>query len=153
MSLVFVTVGSTRFDALIEKINAPEFIKLLNAQGFGKIVIQHGDSPISNKLSQVEYFDYKSSISEFIDSASLIISHAGAGTSLEALRADKKLIVVPNESLLDNHQLELANKLAEEGYCLKASCSELGDALKKIPNFLPKKLPLPDKQVLNSIFS
>jgi beta-1,4-N-acetylglucosaminyltransferase len=101
----------------------------------------------------VEYFDYKPCILNYIDSASIIISHAGAGTALDALRANKKLIVVPNESLLDNHQLELAKKLADEGYCLMASCSELEAVLEKINDFKPNKLPMPDKEVLKTIFS
>ncbi len=40
----------------------------------------------------------------------------GAGTCLEALRASKKLIAVINDSLMDNHQQELFDKLKGEGY-------------------------------------
>ena len=36
------------------------------------------------------------------------MAHAGAGTILDALASSTKLLVVPNESLMDNHQLELA---------------------------------------------
>lgn len=41
---------------------------------------------------------------------------AGAGSILTALRAGKKLIVVPNTSLMDNHQAELALALEQENY-------------------------------------
>ena len=153
MSCVFITVGSTRFDALVEKVNTTEFVRLLNSKGYGKTIIQHGGSPILHHLPFVEYFDYKPCINKYINDASLVISHAGAGTSLEALRAGKKLIVVPNETLLDNHQLELANKLADEGYCLTASCLELEAVLEKVNNFKPNELPLPDKEFLGTIFS
>ena len=40
----------------------------------------------------------------------------GSGTILDALRLSVPLIVVPNEELLDNHQVELAEALAEQGY-------------------------------------
>lgn len=41
---------------------------------------------------------------------------SGSGTILDALRMAVPLIVVPNEELLDNHQVELAEALAEQEY-------------------------------------
>jgi len=40
----------------------------------------------------------------------------GSGSILDALRIALPLIVVPNPSLLDNHQEELAEELARQGY-------------------------------------
>jgi beta-1,4-N-acetylglucosaminyltransferase len=40
----------------------------------------------------------------------------GTGTILDALRIKVPLIVVPNPALLDNHQQELAEELAAQGY-------------------------------------
>ena len=42
-----------------------------------------------------------------------MISHAGAGTCIEVLQTGKTLAVIVNDSLMDNHQVELAEKLAE----------------------------------------
>ena len=42
--------------------------------------------------------------------------HAGSGSILAALRISVPLIVVPNPALLDNHQEELAEVLAAQGY-------------------------------------
>ena len=44
------------------------------------------------------------------------ISIEGSGTILEALRIDVPLIVVPNTTLMHNHQLEVAEVLEEYGY-------------------------------------
>jgi beta-1,4-N-acetylglucosaminyltransferase len=45
-----------------------------------------------------------------------IICHAGAGSILDGLRVHVPLIVVPNEELMDNHQVELAETLESMGY-------------------------------------
>ena len=44
----------------------------------------------------------------------IIISHAGAGTVMEGLKVhQKKLCVVINNDLMDNHQLELATAMLQ----------------------------------------
>jgi len=48
--------------------------------------------------------------------AGLVISHAGAGTVMEALKGQKRLVVVINTALMDNHQTELATAMAKRGH-------------------------------------
>lgn len=52
-----------------------------------------------------EYFRFRSSLESEFRGAALVISHAGAGSIFEALRAARPLIVVVNEALMDNHQV------------------------------------------------
>ena len=40
----------------------------------------------------------------------------GSGTILDALRIGVPLVVVPNTTLLHNHQVELAEELAKQDY-------------------------------------
>ena len=40
----------------------------------------------------------------------------GTGSILDAFRVNVPLVVVPNATLLDNHQQELANELARQKY-------------------------------------
>lgn len=42
----------------------------------------------------------------------------GSGSILDALRIAVPIIVVPNPELLDNHQEELAEELATQGYVI-----------------------------------
>ncbi|CAB4315574.1 unnamed protein product [Prunus armeniaca] len=91
---VFVTVGTTSFDALIRAVDTQE------SEG--------GDETLA-----VEYFTFSSSIADHLRAASLVISHAGSGSIFETLRHGKPLIVVVNEDLMDNHQSELAEELAD----------------------------------------
>ena len=44
----------------------------------------------------------------------------GAGTILDGMRLSVPLIVVPNDSLLDNHQDELAEELESQGYATRS---------------------------------
>merc|ERR1712039_883598 len=57
-----------------------------------------------------------------IEKADLIVGHAGAGTILEALSNGKRLVVVPNRSLMDDNQLELCDAIVAGKFAL--SCSE-----------------------------
>ena len=50
------------------------------------------------------------------------LTFTGAGSVLETLQTGRPLIVVINELLMDNHQLELANQLAEDGHLYYATC-------------------------------
>nr|GEW32176.1 UDP-N-acetylglucosamine transferase subunit ALG13 homolog [Tanacetum cinerariifolium] len=61
----------------------------------------------------VDYFTFSPSIAGYMKSASLVISHAGSGSIFETLKLAKPLIVIVNEDLMDNHQSELAEELAE----------------------------------------
>lgn len=55
----------------------------------------------------------------------------GSGSILAALRVDAPLIVVPNTSLLDNHQIELAEALENQGYVVHATVEHLPEAIAK----------------------
>lgn len=59
-----------------------------------------------------------------------MISHAGAGTCIDVLTRNRRLIVVCNEELMDNHQVELAEQLASENYLTHTSLNELHTTLK-----------------------
>ena len=63
------------------------------------------------------------SISCLADLKNLIVPFSlGAGSVLETLQAGRPLIVVINELLMDNHQMELASQLAEDGHLCYATC-------------------------------
>ncbi|XP_054887119.1 UDP-N-acetylglucosamine transferase subunit ALG13 homolog [Poeciliopsis prolifica] len=137
MKTVFVTVGTTRFDELIENVTSSEATQVLKFRGYERLVLQVGkgsllpDADSCAHLS-VEAFRFKDSIAEDMKQADLVISHAGAGSCLEALGAGKPLLVVVNDKLMDNHQLELARQLAMDHHLLYCTCSTLTETLKNM---------------------
>lgn len=86
----------------------------------------------------MDSYDFKPSLLEDILGAALVISHAGAGTCLETLEAKKPLIVVVNETLMNNHQTELAGKLASDGHC--AYCNSPKELSQVVADFEPEGL-------------
>lgn len=78
--------------------------------------MQYGNGSL-NKIEtreegiEITTYRFKDSLAEDIAGADLVISHAGAGSCLEVLEANKPLIVVINDQLMDNHQAELASAL------------------------------------------
>ena len=119
---VFVTVGTTQFDALIQSTVNEDTLEALHLKGYSKLTLQigHGDFTPPEGESQgvtLSHFKLKPSIAEDFAAADLVISHAGAGSCLEALEAGKPLIAVVNNTLMNNHQMELAEELGNSGYC------------------------------------
>lgn len=135
---IFVTVGTTKFDNLIETVTNAEVLKALSIKGYSRLVLQIGNSSLKpnytprHGFDSIEYFQLSPSIVEHIQSADLVISHAGAGSILEALEANKGLIVVTNELLMNNHQLELAEQLYIDGHLYYCTCKTLLDVIQAL---------------------
>ncbi|KAL4205268.1 hypothetical protein AMTRI_Chr01g136470 [Amborella trichopoda] len=124
---VFVTVGTTCFDALVQAVDSQLLKAELLRRGYTNLLIQLGrGSYIPSKSAgedgslTVDYFSFSPSLADHMRSASLVISHAGSGSIFETLRLGKPLIVVVNTALMDNHQSELAEELAERKHLLCA---------------------------------
>lgn len=121
-----VTVGSTKFAALTDACLSIDVLEALAAKGFTQLLIQHGAQHYSEKSMpqvtgiKVSLVDYLPCLDEEVAQADLVIAHAGAGTSMELLKARKKWITVINPLLMNNHQAELADVMAEGGHALKA---------------------------------
>ncbi|CAI7799863.1 unnamed protein product [Closterium sp. NIES-54] len=136
---VFVTVGTTRFDALVEAVDSRECRAALKQRGFTSVVVQRGrgtykpaeGDPDSTGVA-VTSFEFAPSMAPYIKQASLVISHAGSGSIFEALRASKPLVVVVNGALMDNHQRELAGALAARQHLVQAVPESLVATLREM---------------------
>ncbi|KAL9006555.1 MAG: hypothetical protein Q9188_000715 [Gyalolechia gomerana] len=160
----FVTIGATAaFDQLLKAVLTSQFLQALQALGYTSLRLQYGkngqkildESRIVDDLGQVTQYGIKVSGFDF-DTKGLgqemwvtkaaedraegvVISHAGSGSILDALRIRVPLIVVPNTSLLHNHQVELAEELSKQGYLVRGQLDDLPKALRE-SEVLRKKL-------------
>jgi beta-1,4-N-acetylglucosaminyltransferase len=137
----FVTIGATAaFNSLIQAVLEPNFLRALHGAGYTDLRIQYGkeglkvfEQKVGTKAAEIvrQYgialsgFDFnqsgldgemKAAKGTTSDNGGTVISHAGSGSILDALRISIPLIVVPNTDLLHNHQVELAEVLAEQNY-------------------------------------
>ncbi|XP_055321987.1 UDP-N-acetylglucosamine transferase subunit ALG13 homolog [Sitodiplosis mosellana] len=148
---VFVTVGTTQFEDLVDVILSDEILTLLQSCQCKFLRIQHGAGKKINamKMERVENrfgikldcYDFKANILSDITWSDLVISHAGAGSCIEVLTHRKPLIVVVNDKLMHNHQTELAQQLFIDGhllYCSPHTLTEtLADLNKKVTSLKP----------------
>jgi UDP-N-acetylglucosamine transferase subunit ALG13 len=131
---LFLSVGTTKFDELINNAATEEFTIGILQLGFESLLIQHGSSPLPLKWSHDCYMDtekkavvrkgdtlikkidcecysYKPSLATDLKNCDVLICSGGAGTILEAMELGKIIVVVPNCTLQDNHQLEIVEEL------------------------------------------
>eukprot|EP00923_Selenidium_pygospionis_P005202 GHVN01008725.1.p1 GENE.GHVN01008725.1~~GHVN01008725.1.p1 ORF type:complete len:355 (-),score=88.50 GHVN01008725.1:740-1804(-) len=138
---IFVTVGTTQFNDLTRAVDTVLFHSVCVELGYERMVVQFGrgtcpllgvshESETGDKvLLSVKCVDYLSSVAytACMKNSSLVVCHGGAGSILAACRTmaqrrgDKPsdicgVLVVPNTSLMDNHQTEMSVAMAKRGY-------------------------------------
>ena len=154
MSIAFATVGTTSFEGLVDRLLSTEILDLLARQGYSRLVMQLGRGPEptlpASSPIQITWYRFKPSLDDDMRSADLIISHAGAGSILEGMRLGALMIVVVNDTLMHNHQQELAEELRARQHLLATTPSGLLDALRELDGGRPpwlQKFPAADGTV------
>jgi UDP-N-acetylglucosamine transferase subunit ALG13 len=129
--VIFATVGSHPAYGFDRFLRALESVP-------GELVVQHGPGePPPNAARAVAWMSFPE-IVEQMERAEHVVSHAGAGTILCAARAGHVPIVFPRleryGETVDDHQLELARRLAADGtVAIAESESQLLAALGSTP--------------------
>ncbi|CAJ2502708.1 Uu.00g101020.m01.CDS01 [Anthostomella pinea] len=165
------TGATASFRALLEEVITPEFLMMLQALGYTDLVVQCGGDrdyfvDLVKKLGYATYgikirsFGFTSDIKTYMRQAArgdsdargmrgmgVIITHAGgsipgrAGSIMDALHFDTKVIAVANPTLMDNHQEEIAEEMQRKGYCIHARLGCVATALKYVDGHSPKNWP------------
>lgn len=163
--------ATASFKALIQEVISDEFLSAIAALGYNRMIVQCGQDyewfesnrPHPGPQSHGVYisgFDFDHDIRKYMMKCTpsegnklrgpddvekrgmgLIISHAGSGTMLDALDFNTKLIVVPNSTLMHNHQVELADYYHQTGYLIHATQGKVATGVKYAEEYTPKKWP------------
>ena len=112
--MIFVTVGSQKFpfDHLIRKVDQMLREGLIQEEVF----IQTGASRCVPSCPHQAFCEGEQ-FQTLLETCSVLITHGGAGTMVDAVKRGKRVIVVPRLARygehVDDHQLELAKRLHE----------------------------------------
>ncbi|SHN01667.1 Glycosyltransferase family 28 C-terminal domain-containing protein [Cyclobacterium lianum] len=122
---ILVTVGTTRFDSLIKYLDE---LVLPSDMAFTFQIADGAYKPVNHP-----FFSFSEKIDQYYQSSDVIICHAGAGTIYKLLELRKRIIIVPNTERTDNHQLDIAAFMGNNGYALTViDFDELFNALQQI---------------------
>lgn len=137
--MILATVGmhTDGFSRLVEAMD------LIAAEIEETVIIQVGSTPYGPEFAEWFTFTTQQEMESLVQEARIVVSHAGAGSILVALRHEKPLIVVPRleeyGEHADDHQLELSEKLSSSGALLMVrDLSELEQKLDEASNFQPQ---------------
>lgn len=120
--MIFVTLGSQKFqfDRLLRKLD--ELIE--NGTITEPVFAQTGHSTYVPKHFEAEAFMDRDAFSATMDKADTVITHAGTGAIIGAVKKGKKTIAVPRLSRygehVDDHQLQIVEQFTD--MCLLEPC-------------------------------
>lgn len=135
--MIFVTVGSQKFqfNRLLKKIDELIEDKTIT----DKVFAQNGYSDYKPKNYEYKDFLTQDEFNNKIEESDLVITHAGTGVIINAIKRGKKVIGVPrlakyNEHV-DDHQVQLLKEFKELNYIEVAKdTDELKEKIKNIDN-------------------
>lgn len=140
--MILITLGTQdkQFTRLLDKVQ--EQINKGNIHE--KVVVQAGHTKYDS--NDMEIFDLidREKFSSLISECDLLITHGGVGSIITGLQSNKKVIVAPRLAKygehMNNHQLQITENFSKVGYILPLyENDDLGDALKTVRKFKPKK--------------
>ena len=133
--MILVTVGSQKFqfNRLLENIDELIDKKIITDKVFAQIGVS------DYKPKNYEYTDFttQDEFNKLLDESTIVITHAGTGVIVNAVKKEKKIIAIPrlakyNEHV-DDHQIQLIDEFRELNFiepCYESS--DLKNAIQKV---------------------
>ena len=118
--MIFVTVGSQEpFDRLIRAID-----EWAHARGRSDVFAQIGNSNFHPKHIEFTKFIAPAEFNRVIESAKVIVAHAGMGSIISALELGRPIVVMPRRGKLhetrNDHQFATAERFGAQGRVIVA---------------------------------
>ena len=133
--MIFITVGSQKFqfNRLLEQIDLLIENKIIKEEVFAQI----GSSDYIPKNYKYKDFITQEEFIDYMSKCDYVITHAGTGAIINALKNDKKVIAIPRLSKygehVDDHQIQLIDEFKELNFIEPVyEIDELESAIKSI---------------------
>lgn len=140
MILVMLGTQNNDFHRLLDEIER----NIENGNINEEVIVQAGFTKYKSNKMKIFDVTSKKNLEDLIKKADLIITHAGVGSIEMSLEQNKKVIAVPRlkkyKEHVNDHQKDIEGEFNKRGWIIGINdVSELGIALKKVGNFIPKK--------------
>ncbi len=152
--MILVTLG-TQDKSFSRLIKAIEDLKLPNTLK-DEVIVQSGYTEYASSVLEIKDYYSQIELDELRQEADLIITHAGVGSILDVLKFNKVVIAVARLKQYgehtNDHQLELLDAFANEGYILRCDdLSKLSEVIEIARTFKPKPYPFDPSAVLKTV--
>ena len=140
--MIFVTLGTQdkSFKRLLKVIDELKENKKIK----DRIVVQAGHTKYESKNMEIYDFLSHAKMKEYINEASIVITHGGVGSILDALKAHKKIIAAArlkeHKEHTNDHQLQIIREFRKRGYILELdNFKDLEEKLLEAKTFKPEE--------------
>lgn len=152
--MVLVTLGTQNnsFHRLLEEVQKCIDTKIINED----VIVQAGATKFQSNNMKIFKLVPVEEMNKYIEQASYIITHGGVGSIVTSLKMGKKVIAVPRlhqyGEHVNDHQLQIIETFDGQGFIMGVrNVDDLGEAIKKIPNFTPAKFVSNTQNIINII--
>lgn len=152
--MIFVTLGSQKFQfnrMLVEIDRLIDEGKIID-----EVFAQIGASDYKPKNFEYKDFLTQDEFKDYMKKADLVITHAGTGAIVTALKNDKLVIAIPRLARLgehvDDHQIQLIDEFKELNFIEPVyEIDQLGEALELVKKNKYNKYISNTKTIINDI--
>ena len=140
MILVILGTQDKEFPRLLEAVETC----VKNGSIKEKVMVQAGQTKYESDCMEIFDLLPAPEFDKLMDEASLIITHGGAGSILNAIKKGKKIIAAPRLAKYkehhNDHQKQIIEEFVKQGYILELKdFNKLDDVIKEANKFKPKK--------------
>ena len=153
--MIFITLGSQDkpFQRLVNEVERLVKEHKINEEVIAQVgPTKYNDELINGFAMAKDFKEYQ----EYVDKASLIITHGGVGSIIDAISKGKKVIAVPRlkkyKESANDHQEQIIKKLNDEKYIIGIyNINDLEKAIKYSKTFVPKRYIKDNRKMLKII--